>query len=244
MKKQHGFSLIELMITLLISLILSAGLLFTFMSERKTFTDQDELSRLQTNQQMVISRFNDVINSSGFYADTTNYTSASALPAATVTSVGTFSAGQSVLGISSTSFAIRYQVQSQYKDSNSNVVQTNNAIQDCLGRTGANYSATTTAKVITNVFSFNSANNQVSCTVYADDTASTAVVADNINSISVLYGYDETSNGSVTRYYTYSAVSNWSEVKSIMITFDFINPNDTSKTIPVTSVFVMNNKVK
>lgn len=244
MKKQHGFSLIELMVALLISLILSAGLLVTFMSERRTFTDQEALSRLQENQQIIISRFNDIINAAGFYADTTNYTLASALPATTITSVGLFSAGQSVLGISSTSFAIRYQVQSQYTNSNSVVVQTNNAIQDCLGRTGKDYNATTSAKVITNIFRFDSSTQQVVCTVYADNSQSNAVVADKINSISVLYGYDETSNGSATRYYEYSAVSDWNSVKSIMITFNFVNPNDTSKIIPITSVFVMNNKVK
>jgi type IV pilus assembly protein PilW len=240
MINQKGFSLIELMIAMVISLILSAALIVTFMSERTSFSDQQNLSALQENQQMVLSRINDVVAAAGFYADTMHYTLATALPATTITAVGTFSASQSIIGITNSSFAIRYQIQGIYNNASAVTVQTNNGIQDCLG----NKSTSASATVVTNVFSFNATTHQLSCTVYSGSTQQTAIVSDGISSMSVLYGYDGTGNGSVTHYYLANAVSDWSAVKSIMITFNFINPNDSSKTFPITAVFVMNNKVK
>jgi prepilin-type N-terminal cleavage/methylation domain-containing protein len=239
--KQNGFSLIELMIAMVISLILSEALIVTFMSERVTFTNQQNLSSLQENQLITLNRVNDVVNAASFFSDTMNYTLATAFPAKTMTSIGSFSAGQGILGISNTSFAIRYQLQGNYKNTSAVVVQKNNNIQDCLG----NKSSASSPSVVTNVFSFDATSRRLLCSVY-NDSGSTqqAVVADNISNINVTYGYDSTGNGSVTRYATYDAITDWTSVKSVMINFSFENPYDSSKTIPINAVFVMNNKVK
>lgn len=239
--KQKGFSLIELMIAMVISLLLSEALIVTFMSERVSFTDQQNLSSLQENQLIALNRINDVINSASFYSDTMNYTLATALPAKTIANVGSFSAGQGILGISNTSFAIRYQLQGSYKNSSAVVVQKNNNIQDCLG----NISTTSSPSMVTNIFSFDASSGRLLCSVYNDSgVTQQAVVADNISKIDVTYGYDSTGNGSVTKYTTYDAITDWISVKSVMISFSFESPYDSSKTIPINAVFVMNNKVK
>lgn len=241
MTNQKGFSLIELMIAMVISLILSAALIVTFMSERVAFTDQQNLSELQENQLITLSRVNDVVNAASFFSDTMNYTLATALPTKTIANIGSFSAGQGILGISDSSFAIRYQLQGNYTNTNSVIVQKNNNIQDCLG----NKSSSSSSTVVTNVFSFDSSTGRLLCSVYTDsDTMQQAVVSDEISSLEISYGYDSTGNDSVTRYTSYNAITDWTTVKSVMIKFNFKNPYDALKTLPINAVFVMNNKVK
>lgn len=243
MKNQKGLSLIELMIALVISLILSAALITTFMSERVAFDNQKNLSALQENQLMTLNRINDVVNAASFFSDIMNTTLAAALPAKTISGVGSFAAGQGILGISDSSFSIRYQLQDQYKNSSDVVVQKNNNIQDCLG----NKSSDIPAILVTNIFKFDATTGQITCTSIneTNNTQQTSIISDGINAMTITYGYDSTGNGSVTRYYTYNAITDWTSVKSVMISFTFKNPYDSSTTLPsINAIFTMNNKVK
>jgi len=53
-KRQHGFTLVELMIALVITLILMAGISQVFLSSKKSFTIQDTLARQQENGRFVL----------------------------------------------------------------------------------------------------------------------------------------------------------------------------------------------
>ena len=55
-RKQTGFSLIELMVALVISLLLLAGILQIFSGTKKTYTMEEELSRLQ-EKELIQSQF-------------------------------------------------------------------------------------------------------------------------------------------------------------------------------------------
>lgn len=64
--KQTGFSLIELMVALVISLLLLAGILQIFSSTKKTYTMEEELSRQQENARFALDKLTFDIRMSGY----------------------------------------------------------------------------------------------------------------------------------------------------------------------------------
>jgi len=68
-RKLSGFSLVELMIALLISLFLLAGMSQIFLGSRKSFTIQDSLGRLQENGRYVIETLSRDIRRAGYLGD-------------------------------------------------------------------------------------------------------------------------------------------------------------------------------
>jgi len=65
-KKQHGFTLVELMIALVITLILMAGISQVFLSSKKSFTIQDTLARQQENGRYVIDTLAQDLRRAGY----------------------------------------------------------------------------------------------------------------------------------------------------------------------------------
>ena len=54
--QQRGFSMVELMIAITISLLLLAGVIQIFSASRQTYTLQDGMSRLQENARYALER--------------------------------------------------------------------------------------------------------------------------------------------------------------------------------------------
>ncbi|EIJ43888.1 prepilin-type N-terminal cleavage/methylation domain-containing protein [Beggiatoa alba B18LD] len=69
--KQKGFSLIEIMVALTISLILLAGVLTIFASSKRTYSLQAELSTLQDNARFVMDDMTFGLRMSGYYGCST-----------------------------------------------------------------------------------------------------------------------------------------------------------------------------
>jgi len=65
-RKQTGFSLIELMVALVISLLLLAGILQIFSGTKKTYTMEEELSRLQENARFAMDKLTSDIRISSY----------------------------------------------------------------------------------------------------------------------------------------------------------------------------------
>ena len=65
-KKQHGFSMVELMIAMVITLILLAGISQVFLSSKKSFTIQDSLARQQENGRYVINTLGQDLRRAGY----------------------------------------------------------------------------------------------------------------------------------------------------------------------------------
>jgi len=64
--KQHGFTLVELMIALVITLILMAGISQVFLSSKKSFTIQDTLARQQENGRYVLDTLGQDLRRAGY----------------------------------------------------------------------------------------------------------------------------------------------------------------------------------
>jgi len=66
MKKERGFSLVELMVAIVIGLILVAGVIELFINNRQMYRVQDNYARLQENGRYALSILGDAIESTGF----------------------------------------------------------------------------------------------------------------------------------------------------------------------------------
>ncbi len=64
--QQRGFSMVELMIAITISLLLLAGVIQIFSASRQTYTLQDGMSRLQENARYALQRISQDIARSGY----------------------------------------------------------------------------------------------------------------------------------------------------------------------------------
>lgn len=67
MKKNHGFSLVELMIALTIGLIILSAVSMLFVSSKKTYTNQDRLARLQENARFAMQFIIKDLRVAGYY---------------------------------------------------------------------------------------------------------------------------------------------------------------------------------
>ncbi len=67
-KKGAGFSLVELMVAMLISLILIGAAAATWLTSKKTYTLQEDLGRIQENARFALEFIKYDIRMAGYYA--------------------------------------------------------------------------------------------------------------------------------------------------------------------------------
>lgn len=86
----RGFSLIELMVALTISLFLIGGMIALLQNVHSTYSQQLALSQLQDNERLAMTLVADVVQSAGYFPNPVSYTSTQALPISpSFTSAGT-----------------------------------------------------------------------------------------------------------------------------------------------------------
>ncbi|MCK5877586.1 MAG: PilW family protein [Candidatus Marithrix sp.] len=66
MRKSHGFSIVEIMVSLVISTILLAGVISIFNMSKRTYTLQNSLSDLQSNARFVMNELTDELRVVGY----------------------------------------------------------------------------------------------------------------------------------------------------------------------------------
>ncbi len=225
---QRGFTLVELMISVLIAVLLLGALLTIVQANRAVFGDQSQLALLQDSERMAMTMMADVIQSAGYFPNPTSNTKGTALSPATYGAV-TFASGQSLNGTYSAadpgdSIYVRYMTASS-------VVGSGDGILNCSGTSntsGAN-------ALYLNVFQV--VGGQLVCTVYINGGAGTPynLVSGATNStttlgvthLSVLYGVktsSTTTGNNVDTYMPANLVTNWSSVISAQVTLTFTNP--------------------
>jgi type IV pilus assembly protein PilW len=201
---QAGFSLIELMIVILISMILLLGLTSVLMGTKQTFTAQNQLAQLQDNERMAMTLMTSVIQTGGYFPTQATNTPAQALPAS-----GNFAVGQSIYGVAGDQIYVRY------------VAGTNDNVMDCTGQTN------TGASPVTDVNTLYVANNQLVCQVTVNGVAGTPVgLVNGVTGMTILYGVDTNNDLSTDQYLTASQMTAaaWNTVTSVQITLTFANP--------------------
>jgi type IV pilus assembly protein PilW len=233
--RQAGFSLIELMIAIAMGLFLVIGIIGLVISFSSTFRTQDKLTQGQESLRFMLSVLDTTVHNAGYYADPVTDTVATALPAA---SVGTFAAAQFISGTTDSTTAIdtlnvRYQTAG------------NDTLMNCQG------DASTTKVVLTNSFTVNTSG-QFTCAVATEkgSLGTPLVLADNVASMTVMYGVDTDSDGSADTYMTAAAVttsSMWLKVLSVRLTLkmkDLVSSTSTTTAYlkPITHTISLLNK--
>lgn len=239
--RQAGFTIVEMMVALAISFVVILGFAVTFVSIKSTFVGQDKLGQLEDNERLAMSILTSSAQEAGYFPFPTSL-DANQIVATTDATYGDMTAGQVVTGTDGTAPA---------SDSLSLAfaASANDGLITCQGHTlsatdiaGAP-SAANNSVGVRHIFYVDTTNKTLNCIVmvnggtgsgYGGGTAQPLVT--NVASMSVLYGVGSstTSSGSVVGYWPASSVTaaNWPKVKSIRVTLNFVNPNDTTSTIP------------
>ncbi|CAM4102506.1 hypothetical protein COAQ111491_04215 [Comamonas aquatilis] len=198
----RGFTLVEMMIAMLISIFLSMALAGIYVTLKRNFLSEDSLVNTQENQRLALTTLTNSIQSAGFFANPLTDNLASVFGADTsFTTAGQIIYGASANGKSSLS--VRYQAQA------------NDGILNCSGSendTGAN-------AIFVNTFSINASYELVCTTSTNGGTPATVVLARNISKLDFLYGVDSDSDGVLDSYLgaTQTAAIGWSNVRAVRI---------------------------
>jgi type IV pilus assembly protein PilW len=211
-QEQSGFTLVEILIALLIGLFLLGGMVTILQNNRRVFTEQGQMTRLQDSQRMAMTIMANVIQSAGYYPDPSVYTLSTALPAA-----APFAAGQAIAGTYNSSapgdtISLRYTTLSA-------AAGAGDGILNCIG--GSN----TSGAAVTYVNTFKVSANQLVCTLGGVDYP----LVPGLQSMSIFYGVktDFTSDNFNTDTYLSAdqmTADNWNNVMSVTIVLSFNNP--------------------
>jgi type IV pilus assembly protein PilW len=211
-RRQHGFTLIELMISVAVGLFLVGGLLTVLQNMGSTRTNQTLLAQLQDNQRVAMTMVTDVVQSTGYFPDPTAYTSVTALPS-TVVGAATLTAGQALYGTHliadpGDSLTVRF------------TTANNDTIINCIGGTN------TSGAVVSYVNTFSVSSGQLMCAL---DGAAASPLVNGLTRMDVWYGVKRDltlDNNNVDTYLTADqlATSDWNNVSSVKVRLTFNNP--------------------
>jgi type IV pilus assembly protein PilW len=243
--RQSGFTIVEMMVALAISLIVMLGFSVTFVNIKQTFNSQDKLAQLQDNERLAMTLMTASAQQAGYFPSPATLDN-SQITTTTPATYGTMSAGKAIFGTTASgtvpeSLSIAF------------AASANDGLITCQGHTvtAADIAAaplTANGSVgVRNIFYVDSAAKTLNCiTLINNSTVSsygggdTQPLVTNVASMSVAYGVDGGA-GSVTGYWPASSVSNWDSVKSLRVTLNFMNPNDATALIPwVQTINLMN----
>jgi type IV pilus assembly protein PilW len=240
LRRQRGFTLVEMMVAVSIGLIIALGFTVSFVNLKATWGTQDKLAQLQDNERLAMTYLTSTIEEAGYFIDSTppGKSKATALTGTfTDATYGNVVAGQFIAGSSTAPVSLSTVYQSASGD----------GILTCQGATNSSGGTVN----IRNTFYVDTTAHTLNCkvTTVPDTTAldaAPAALVSNVDSMSVLYAVDTDADGSADKYLAASAVTDWTIVKAVRITVNFINPNAVSAgaaTIPWTqTINLMNNR--
>jgi type IV pilus assembly protein PilW len=222
---QRGFTLIELLVAMSIALFLMGGLVSLVFALKRTNTIQTGLSQLQENERLAMTLMGDVIQSAGYYPiKPVGWVPGQPLNAAMteLPAVGAFTtSGQAIVGTGTGStttppfdtVAVRYLT-----SGSDNVI-------NCTGST-----STVPGTVFINQFQVATVNgtSYLQCVLTVNGGAPKTInLVPGVASMQVIYGVKTNSGAatnSVDAYVTAQNVPNWSNVLSVTVNFQFVNP--------------------
>jgi type IV pilus assembly protein PilW len=228
-RRDAGFTMIELSVAMVIALFLLAGLFAIEQSTSKASTQQNALAQLQDNERLAMSIMTDVIQTAGYFADPTSYTAGTALPSAVTPK---FYGGQGLSGTTTAgqpdSISVEFMSEGPTTD---NLILCNGQPTPATAPVGVAY---------INQFTVDPVNKQLLCTastnvggVVTPLTAAPVVLVEQVTNLQVLYGVATlgTNGNSVDTYMTAAQINAsaipanvWGEVSSAKVTLTFTNP--------------------
>jgi len=206
-RRQHGFTLLELMVAITVGLFLLGALLTVQQTNRSAFVSQNQLAQLQDNQRMAMSIMADVVQSSGYYPDPNVNVAATILPAAAPFAVSQPITGTYNAAAPGDTLSVRYATAS------------GDGVLNCSGL--SNTSGATAVYVNT----FSVVAGQLICTM----NGTQYVLISGVSNFNVFYGVKTNLaavGNNVSTYLNASQMTaaNWQNVVSVMVRLTFNNP--------------------
>jgi type IV pilus assembly protein PilW len=220
-RRDAGFTLIEIMISLTIGVFLLFGLLTIVMDTRRVFGSQQALSQLQDNERLAMMMISDVIQQAGYYP----YSVAATAGTTFLVTPPFATAGQSIFGTHNAS-APGDTITVAY------VSAPGDGMITCTG--GSNPAVSGSNMVYTATFSISGG--ALACVLKtvnqntgATSTAAIQPLVTGITNLQILYGVktDFTyNNGAPDSYLTAAqmAAANWLNIYTVVINLTFTNP--------------------
>lgn len=225
--RESGFTIVEMMVALSISLIVLLGVAVTFVNIKQSFISQDKVTQLQDNERLAMTILTAALNEAGYFPSPQSADNTQIL-ATTDATYGSMSAGQAIMGVAANG-AVPESMSVAFAAS------ANDGLITCQGLTlTATQIGSAASVAVRDIFYVDPTTNTLNC--IAEINGSTSATAGggtaqplitNVSSMAVLYGIDGGS-GSVTGYLTPAAVQSgslWGSVISARITLTFVNPN-------------------
>lgn len=228
--RQAGISMVELMVSLTISLILLLALYSIFMTTRLSQQSENGLAQMQEDQRMAMTIISQMIQSAGYYPDRITSSRDSLFQAiASGPQQPPFLVSQFISGRDSTSnnpavIGVRFKIGPDENNHDDNVI-------NCLGSTASG--------VYSNVITVDTSSLQLTCAINGDQavpvvggkrasgTAGAAIPCNNagylgISNLDLRYGTTSTTAAasntrSVSQYLAASEVKDWSAVRSVKV---------------------------
>jgi type IV pilus assembly protein PilW len=242
-RRERGFTLVELMVTVAIALFLLTGLTKVMQTVRQANLTQQALQNLQDEQRFAMTVLTDIIQQGGHYPNATGQTQGSALGAAAAPSAGQVAlvAGQAFDGFHSLggypatpdSLTVRYMT-----GGNDGVIMCDGSTNTVAG------SLTLETNVFTVVPPAGTTPGQLLCSV---NGATAVPLVNGVQTLEVFYGVNRnapTLNYNVDTYLTadqmnagLQAGGDWMNITSVRIVLTFTNPLANQPGQPPTLVF-------
>ncbi|MES2739590.1 MAG: PilW family protein [Pseudomonadota bacterium] len=212
----RGFTIVELMVAIVMSMFLVAGIFGIVVSLRQTSRVQDNLTQLHDSERFMLTVFNTSVHQAGYFTNPVVNTAAAALPVSasanpddTTFIAEQFISGSDGAGTASDTINLRFQSAS------------GDGLTNCQGDTNA----TALPIVWTSSFSINT-DRQLVCAVSTNGgvAGTPTVLADNIANMSILYGVDTDEDGTVDRYMNatdVTAAAFWARIYTVQLSVTF-----------------------
>ena len=243
--RQRGFTLIEMMVAITVSVFLAGGLIMMVQSTRDAFGNQQALAQLQDNERLVMTFMAEVTESAGYFPDPVHNTSGGVflLSAPNFQNPGSSQAvwGKHAAAAPGDKVWIRYAA-----------AQNDGTIFNCKGTTNT---AVAPYDVFVNEFwvdNTNINNPVLTCTVSSVTTGNgfNVPLVNGVQNLQILYGVKRSvaDTGScadtyltATQMTTGGFVNDWLNVCSISVTMTFVNPINKAQPIVIQRVIATMN---
>jgi type IV pilus assembly protein PilW len=236
-RAQAGFTIVEMMVAMAISLVVMLGFAATFVNMKQTFNSQNGLTLLQDNERLASLILNSSLDEAGYFPTGANPAATPKVPPTTVDRTGII-ATPLTTGYGGNMGATLYIFGSPPNStttpptpetiSTAYLSAPGDGLSTCQG--GTNTGASNVS--IRNIFYVDSNTNTFGCVVLANGSTSTAPgslfqpLISSVQSMSVLYGVDTNGDKNIDSYLAAKDMAPyWSNVKNVQITLNFINPN-------------------
>jgi len=197
--KCGGFSLVELMISLLMGIVAMAVLLSMYLSTTQSARFKHAILKVQENGRFATDLISRTVRMAGYDDPMTATVVSAPLINGSITRLGAQIGGQTELKFLTDTLSVRYEG--------------GTGIRDCQGQSVA------ADDWVTNMYGITTDNNLV-CATFTNSSGSVSNVtrlAEGVENMIVLYGEDTDDTGDINRYVFSLFVTDWSKVLSLQI---------------------------